>query len=178
MRGDYDANRLALSGEVRRGARSILDATLSYPVALTLFSAKATGDSLRGRIRADSVDLALVEALSPKVRNSRGRLALDLALSGEPGHPHVGGRVTVAGGDIEVPDMGIRLASMDGLITVDAARDSLNIDRLTWTSPASGGSGSLNGTVGFRRLTQAVLRLRFDHPRKPAVGKLGVGPLG
>ncbi len=177
MRGDYDASRLALSGEVRRGARSILDATLSYPVALTLFSAKATGDSLRGRIRADSVDLALVEALSPKVRNSRGRLALDLALSGEPGHPHVGGRVTVAGGDIEVPDMGIRLASMDGLITVDAARDSLNIDRLTWTSPASGGSGSLNGSVVFRDLTQPSLDLRFDARGMRAVDKRGVARL-
>ena len=57
---------------------------VDYPIALTLFSAKPTGDSLRGRIHADSVDLALVEALSAKLRNATGRMAIDLAISGAP----------------------------------------------------------------------------------------------
>src|SRR6476661_3870019 len=71
--------------------RAILDASLDYPIALTLFSAKPTGDSLRGRIHADSVDLALVEALSNKLKNATGRMAIDLAISGAPTQPHLGG---------------------------------------------------------------------------------------
>ena len=92
-------------------------------MALTLFSARVTDDSLRGRVHADSVDLALVEALSTKVRNSTGRLALDLVVSGRPDHPHVGGTAMVRDGGIEIPDAGVRLAKIDGAIDVDAATE-------------------------------------------------------
>ena len=108
-----------------------------------LFSATTTGDALRGRIHADSVDLALVQALSTKLRNVSGHMALDLAISGVPDHPHVGGVASVREGVIEVPDAGVRFADIDGQLRVDAAHDSLAIDHLRWTSPTSNGTGSL-----------------------------------
>jgi len=162
---------------VLRGGRSVLDGTLSYPVALTLFSAKTTGDSLRGRVHADSVDLALVEALSTKLRNSTGRLALDLTLSGAPDHPHVGGVASVRGGGIEVPDVGMRLSGITGEISVDAARDSLTVNQLRWTSPASGGGASLQGSVVFRDLTNPRLDLKLDARQFRMVDKRGLARL-
>ncbi len=173
----YDADRLGLEANVLRGGRSILDGTLSYPVALTLFSARTTGDSVRGRVHADSVDLAIVEALSTRLRNSTGRLALDLALSGAPDHPHVGGRATVRDGGIEVPDVGMRLAGITGEISVDAAHDSLTVDRLHWTSPASGGSASLQGSFVFRDLANPRLDLRLNARELRAVDKRGLARL-
>lgn len=175
--GGYDANRLGFEANVLRGGRSILDGTLSYPVALTLFSAKTTGDSLRGRLHADSVDLALVEALSTKLSNSTGRLALDLTLSGAPDRPHVGGRATVRDGGIEVPEYGMRVAGITGEISVDAARDSLTVNQLHWTSPASGGDASLQGSVVFRDLANPRLDLRLDARQFRTVDKRGLARL-
>ena len=162
LSGEYAAQRGKLQANLLRGGRSILDASLDYPIALTLFSATPTGDSLRGRIHADSVDLALVEALSTKLKNASGRLALDLAISGAPSKPHIGGVASVRDGTVEVPDAGLRFAALDGLVHVDAARDSLSIDRLKFTSPASGGSAELAGAVVFRDKLNPRLDLRFD----------------
>jgi translocation and assembly module TamB len=175
--GGYDAERASLEANVLRGGRSILDAAVSYPVALTLFSARVTDDSLRGRVHADSVDLALVEALSTTLRNSTGRLALDLTLSGRPEQPHIGGRATVRNGGVDIPDMGAHFAAIDGTINVDATSDSLTVNRMSWTSPASGGTGSLQGSVVFRDMTKPKLDLRLDARGLRAVDKRGLARL-
>lgn len=175
--GGYEADRVGLEANLLRGGRSILDATLSYPVALSLFSAHVTEDSLRGRVHADSVDLALVEALSTTLRHATGRLALDLALSGRPDHPHVGGTATVRDGGIEIPDAGVRFAGIDGTIDVDAAHDSLTVRRLHVTTPASGGDASLQGSVVFRDAKNPRLDLRLDARRMRAIDKRGLARL-
>ncbi|MDB4883092.1 MAG: hypothetical protein JWL95_1858 [Gemmatimonadetes bacterium] len=175
--GRYGAGRAAMDATLVRGGRSILDATIDYPIALTLFSATPTSDSLRGRIHADSVDLALVEALSPKLHNATGRLALDLAVSGKPDHPHVGGLATVRDGAIEIPSYGIRFAAIDMRLTVDPLRDSLTVDRLRWTSPASGGNASLRGSVVFRDVHDPAIDLRLDAFGLRAVDKRGLARL-
>ncbi|MEO7454821.1 MAG: translocation/assembly module TamB domain-containing protein, partial [Gemmatimonadaceae bacterium] len=175
--GAYAADRATVEANVLRAGRSILDASVSYPVALTLFSAKTTDDSLRGRVHADSVDLALIEALSTKLRNSTGRLALDLTVSGKPDHPHVGGLATVRGGGIEVPEVGMRLADIEGAISVDPTRDSLTVDRLRWTSPASGGNAALQGSVVFRDIKTPRIDLRLDARNFRAVDKRGLARL-
>ncbi len=160
--GRYGDERAQMQAAVLRNGRTVLDASLDYPIALTLFSASPTGDSLRGRIHADSVDLALVEPLSSRIRNAVGWLALDLAVSGQPAKPHVGGVASVHDGGIEVPDAGIRFSDMNGLFRVDPASDSLFIESLRLRSPASEGSASLKGSVVFRDVSNPKVDLRFD----------------
>jgi translocation and assembly module TamB len=175
--GSYARQRAQLAATLTRGGRSLLDATVDYPIALTLFSAHETGDSLRGRVHADSVDLSLVQALATQVRNATGHLSLDLGLSGTPAKPHVGGSVVVTRGAFEVPDAGVRLAAIDGLLTVNAARDSLSIDRLTWASPANRGTGSLQGSLVYRDLANPRLDLRLDAHALRAVDKRNLARL-
>jgi translocation and assembly module TamB len=175
--GAYEANRIGLEANVLRGGRSILDATLSYPLALSLFSAHTTEDSLHGRVHADSVDLALVEALSTKLRNASGRLALDIVLSGRPDHPHFGGIATVRDGGIDIPDAGVQFAKIDGTINVDAARDSLTVNRLHLTTPINGGEASLQGSVVFRDAKNLRLDLRMDARSLRAIDKRGLARL-
>jgi translocation and assembly module TamB len=175
--GRYALDRAAMDATLVRGGRSILDASVDYPVAITLFSAKPAGDTLHGRIHADSVDLALVEALSPKLKNATGRLALDLAVSGEAKHPHIGGLATIRGGGIEVPSVGLRLADIDMRLSVDPLRDSLTIEQLRWTSPASGGSASVGGSLVFRDFKNPRLGLRLDARGFRAVDKSGLARL-
>ncbi|HEY2026681.1 MAG TPA: translocation/assembly module TamB domain-containing protein, partial [Gemmatimonadaceae bacterium] len=175
--GDYANRRARLQANLLRGGRSLLDASIDYPVALTLFSAQPTGDSLRGRIHADSVDLALMEALSDKLRNATGKMSLDLAVSGAPAQPHVGGVAAIANGGVEIPDAGVRLASIDGLFRVDATRDSMAIDHLTMRTPASNGSASLTGSVVFRDKSNPKLALRFDSHTLRVVDKRSLARL-
>jgi translocation and assembly module TamB len=160
--GRYGDERARLQASVLRNGRAALEASLDYPIALTLFSARPTGESLSGRIHADSVDLALVEPLSPKVRDAAGWLAVDLAVSGKPAQPHVGGVASVHEGGFEIPDAGIRFADMNGLFRVNAENDSLAIEKLQLTSPASEGSATLSGSVVFRDLANPKIDLRFD----------------
>ncbi len=175
--GSYGGERATLETNLLRNGRSVLDASVSYPVALTLWTARVTSDSLRGRVHADSVDLALVEALAPKLKNTTGRLALDLAVSGVPGHPHVGGRAVIRNGGMEIPGVGLSIAGLGGQVNVDAARDSMVIDQLRWTSPASGGTASLQGSVVFRDLANPRLDLRLDARGFRAVDKRGLARL-
>ncbi|PYP77457.1 MAG: hypothetical protein DMD35_15085 [Gemmatimonadetes bacterium] len=175
--GRYALDRAAMDATLVRGGRSILDASVDYPVAITLFTAKPAGDSLRGRIHADSVDLALVEALSPKLKNATGRLALDLAVTGDPKHPHVGGLATIRGGTIDVPSFGLRFADIETRLNVDAQRDSLTIEQMHWTSPASGGSASVSGSMVFRELKNPRIDLRLDARGLRAVDKSGLARL-
>ena len=161
LRANYARERAQLAARLMRGGRSVLDASVDYPIALTLFSATETGDSLRGRIHADSVDLALVQALTDQVKNASGRLSLDLGISGQPKQPHVGGTILVHDGGFDVPDAGLRLASIEGRVHVDAARDSLAIEQLSWTTPATKGTGSLTGSLTFRDLANPRLDLRL-----------------
>ncbi len=162
VNGGYGQERARLQAQLLRGGRSILDVDVDYPIALTLFAVRATGDALRGRIRGDSVDLALVQAVSDKLQNVSGRLVLDLALSGDPGRPHVGGVASVHDGAFDVPTAGLRFTAIDGAMRVNADRDSLAIDHLRWTSPASGGTASLGGAMVFRDLYNPRFALRLD----------------
>jgi translocation and assembly module TamB len=175
--GRYALDRAAMDATLVRGGRSILDASVDYPVAITLFSAKPAGDSLHGRIHADSVDLALVEALSPKLKNATGRLTLDLAVTGEPKRPHVGGLATIRNGTIDIPNFGLRFADIDMRLNVDPLRDSLSIEQLRWTSPANGGSASVAGSLVFRDLKNPRLDLRLDARALRAVDKSGLARL-
>ena len=177
LNAGYESDRIALEANMIRAGRSVLDATLSYPARVTLFSVETTDDSLRGRVHADSVDLAMVEALSTKVQHATGRLALDLQVSGRPEHPHVGGGATIRNGAFEVPDAGVKLAQINGDIDVDAVHDSLSIRGLRMVSPVNNGTARLNGSVVYRDLKSPVLDVRIDANSLRAVDKRGFARL-
>lgn len=177
LAGGYGDERATIQANLLRGGRPILDASLNYPVALTLFSARPTGDSLRGRIHSDSVDLALIEAISGKLKNATGKLALDVAISGAPSQPHVGGVASIRGGSIEVPDAGLRFAEIEGQFKMDAVRDSLSIDQLSWTSPASAGHAMVRGSVVYRDLRNPRLDVRLDAEKLRAIDRRSLARL-
>ncbi|CAN5251984.1 hypothetical protein BH09GEM1_BH09GEM1_15730 [soil metagenome] len=173
----YAADRIEFEANMIRGARSVLDATLSYPAKVTLFSMETTDDSLHGRVHADSIDLAMVEALSTKMQNATGHVALDLQVSGRPDRPHLGGSATIANGAFEIPDAGVKLAQINGEIDVDAVHDSLSIRRLHMVSPVNRGTASISGSVVYRDLENPVLDLRLDASGLRAVDKRGLARL-
>ena len=62
-------------------------------------------------------------------------------------------------------------------LAVDPERDSLTIEQLRWTTPASGGSASVTGSVVFRELKDPRFDLRLDARDLRAVDKSGLARL-
>ncbi|HEX6600114.1 MAG TPA: translocation/assembly module TamB domain-containing protein, partial [Gemmatimonadaceae bacterium] len=71
----------------------------------------------------------------------------------------------------------IRFADMNGQFRVNAENDSLSIEQLRLTSPASEGRATLSGSVVFRDLVNPRIDLRFDARNLRVVDKRSLARL-
>ncbi len=156
---DYRARRLRSNVTFWSTGDPILDVEVSLPYDLAL--AKREERRLAGPIsitaQADSIDLAVLEALLPGTRNTHGSMRLNFAASGTWDAPRLLGDVRLRDAEMTIPGLGVRYSGSNG-----AARftgDSLLIDSLN----LHGGDGSLaiTGNVRFTKLTNATLDLRL-----------------
>jgi translocation and assembly module TamB len=152
------ANR-RLDGEVRlvrdnQPAVSLL-ASLPLNLALTTVEKRIIDDSLRLSIRADSMNLALVEAMVPRVTNATGRLQARLDVGGTWTRPNFAGNVLVRGGQMALASSGTLLRDINGSLTL--AGDSvptIRLDSLVMASgPARGSRALLSGTLRLSQRT-------------------------
>ena len=130
--GTYAAKRMQSTADLFRQGRSVLSITASVPVDLALapVAKRMLPDSLRGKIRSDSVELAILEALSPLVVNASGTIASNLDIGGVWPRPTLNGNLTVAGGSLGLTPMGdVRLHDLNA--NLEFLGDSLHIDRFT-----------------------------------------------
>lgn len=156
---DYRARRLRSNVTFWSTGDPILDVEVSLPYDLALV--KREERRLAGPIsitaKADSIDLAVLEALLPGTRNTRGSMRLNFAASGTWDVPTLLGDVRLRDAEMTIPGLGVRYSGING-----AARftgDSLLIDSLN----LHGGEGSLaiTGNLRFTKLTHATLDLRL-----------------
>ncbi len=111
-------------------------------------------------MRADSVDLAVLEMLSPSLQRATGRLDIDLGVAGTWERPRIDGRFAIANGEVGLPDLGIRLTGMAADVFLQG--DSLHVRRFVARSGAErGDTAALTGFVRFDRLDEPVLGLHF-----------------
>ena len=132
MSGTYAAKRMAATADLFRGERSVLSVTASVPVDLALASVprRMLEDSLRGKVQSDSVELAILETLSPLVVNASGTLQTSLDIGGVWPRPTLTGNLTVAGGALGLKPMGnVKLTDLN--VNLNFLGDSLQIDRFS-----------------------------------------------
>ncbi|MGH7592350.1 MAG: hypothetical protein ACRELE_00635, partial [Gemmatimonadales bacterium] len=81
---DYASQRLRSDVSIWRTGRKVLDGTVSLPLDLALGSrdSRKVGGDLQISAQADSVDMMILAAMLPTVRNATGRFSLDLKGSG------------------------------------------------------------------------------------------------
>ena len=130
--GSYAARRMDSKAELFRRGKSILALNASIPVDLALASVptRMLSDSLRGKIRSDSVELAFLETLSPAVVNASGTFALNLDIGGVWPRPALTGNLTIAGGALGLAPLGgVRLSDLN--VNLQFLGDSLQINRFT-----------------------------------------------
>jgi translocation and assembly module TamB len=157
--GRYADRRLALKGGLWREGVRVVGVTGSLPLDLSLTSVarRQLPDSLAISIRSDSVDLAVVDALTSLVTNVGGQVSANVTIGGTWEEPRLAGTIDVRNGAVTVPAIGARytgivarLVLADNLIEVAEAR-------LT-----SGGTLAVSGEVRFESLTRLVLDLTLE----------------
>jgi translocation and assembly module TamB len=67
---------------------------------------------IEGRARINLDDLGFITLVAPLVDEARGRIEVDLALSGTLGDPHVSGSISLADGEIEHHSSGLMLSDI------------------------------------------------------------------
>src|SRR6185369_17997289 len=85
-------------------------------------------DSLRGKIRSESVDLAILEIVSPAVVNASGAFAANLDIGGVWPRPQLAGNITISNGALGLAPLG-GLRIIKNKKTLQFLVDSLYIQR-------------------------------------------------
>lgn len=135
-----------------------VDASLPLDLALTARENRRIAGPLSITAQADSIDLLVLEALLPSVRNSRGSMRLNFMASGSWDAPKLQGDLALRDAAMTVPALGVRYDAINGKARFTG--DSLLVDSLRLNS--GGGSLMVNGDVRFTNLSRATLDLRLD----------------
>jgi translocation and assembly module TamB len=157
----YRARRATANVALRHGGRVAVSGEMSLPIELTLFDARLLDQPLTGRIVASGADLAIVEAFSPSLRQGKGTLIANLAVGGTWRRPTLGGTISVAGGEVDVRPLGVRLRNLTAALTAVPGRDSVNV-QASALSGAAGGALTLQGFMVYTDRENPRLDLRLD----------------
>jgi len=156
---NYADRRLDADLLLWKTGENVLDIEASLPLDLALRGAKQrqVAGPLSVRAQGDSVDLALIEALTPAVRSVSGVFAADVSVSGTWEAPRLAGAVDIRDGAMSVPGLGVRFGSVHGRARFQG--DSLVLDDVALTS--GGGTLGIVGSVRLENLARPVLNLGF-----------------
>ena len=148
--GRYADHRLETALGLRSRGEELVRANLSLPVDLALVpvARRLLDEPLRGTVRADSVNLGLLEAMTSAVQRASGNLRLLVDVGGRWGSPTFDGSVLVTDGAMTLPAIGIRLERVSADVAL--ARDSVAIRRIAAsTTGRKNGSIALRGSLGL-----------------------------
>lgn len=154
---DYADRRLRSRIALWKTGEPILEVDVSLPLDLALASRteRKMPGPLEIRATADSADLAILEAFTTSLRNSRGALGLDLQVLGEWGAPRLDGTIAVYEGRTTIPALNVRYGPIIG--GGRFVGNALEIDSLLMSSGEA--DMVMSGTVRFAQLTQPTLDL-------------------
>ena len=162
MHGTYADKRLLDTLVLYRGGRPALSADASLPVDLALLPVdnRLLADSLSGSVRADSVELAVLEAFTPLLQRSTGTLIANVRLGGTVRRPLANGVLAVANGSATLVSAGVRLERVNANISLEG--DVARVERFTMQSGEQrGDTASLTGFVNFRKFENPQFGLSF-----------------
>jgi autotransporter translocation and assembly factor TamB len=149
-----------LTGELNtfRVGTQIVSVDLSLPVDLAFrpLARRRLPGPLVVRAHAEQVDLSLLSAVSPLVRETEGLMSLDLGLEGTWDAPELDGWLEIENGAVTFPAIGVRHRELRGRVSLSG--DSIRVDSLSARSGT--GAASVAGVVRLEGLSRPVLDLR------------------
>ena len=156
---NYEAQRLDANLDLWRTGARVLEIEAHLPLDLAFRGAerRRLDGPIMVRARADSVDLGILEALTPAVTRVGGQLAADVQVEGTWERPRLQGTVAVRDGSMTVPGLGVRYGAVEGGAVLRG--DSLELKGVQLTS--EGGSLAVAGSIRLENLSRPVLDLDF-----------------
>ena len=156
---DYNGQRLRGALHLWRSGQQILDVQVHLPLdlALTPVPRRQLPDTLSVGARADSVDLSVLEALTPAVREVTGVFSADLGIAGTWDAPRLRGDLRLANAAATIPELNVRYTDVNGHLTLSG--DTIAIQSLS--SRSERGRADFTGFMRLERLTHPVLDLQI-----------------
>ncbi len=145
----------------RLGAR-IADASWHLPLDLALapVDRRQLPDTLSVQARVDSVDLTLLETLTPLVRQVRGALSADVGVGGRWDAPVLRGGLRIVHAGAFIPALNVGYEDVNGQLSLGG--DTIRVDSLTARGERGKGRAAVTGFVRLERLTRPVLALGIE----------------
>ncbi len=156
---NYEDRRLDANLNLWRTGNPVLavEAHLPMDLAFTGAERRRLDGPLSVRAQADSVDLGILEALTPAVRRVSGRLAADVQVEGTWDAPRLQGSIAVRDGSMSLPGLGVHWGSAEG--AAELRGDSLLLRQVRVTS--GGGTLGVGGSIRLENLSRPILDLDF-----------------
>ncbi len=156
---EYRDRRLGAAVHLWRSGQQVLDVQAYLPLDLSLVPVRQRQlpDTLSVRARADSVDLSVLEALTPSVQRVRGVFSADVGIAGTWNSPRLQGELQITDAAATIPALGVRYEQVSGRLAL--AGDTIAIQALSAKSEK--GRADVSGVVRLERLTHPVLDLRI-----------------
>jgi len=156
---EYRERRLSTAVHLWRSGQQILAVQAFLPLDLAIMPVerRQLADTLSVRATADSVDLAVLEALTPAVRQVTGVFSTDLGIAGTWDAPRLRGALQIADAAATIPALNVRYEAVNGRLALSG--DSIAVQALSASSER--GRADVSGVVRLERLTHPVLDLRI-----------------
>ncbi len=156
---EYRDQRLRAGGHLWRSGQQILGVEAYLPLDLSLIPVprRQLPDTLSVRATADSVDLSVLEAVTPSVQRVAGVFSADVGVAGTWDAPRLRGELRIAGAAATIPALDVHYEDVNGRLVLSG--DTIAIEALSARSDK--GRADVSGVVRLERLTRPVLDLRI-----------------
>lgn len=148
----------------------------STSARLAVRDVKLSGDSVRGNVRTDSVDIAVLEAFIPGFQRARGSLVANVDVRGTTKQPIIDGQFRLKDASATLTNLGLTLDQVNADVLLE--RDTVFIQRmLAETTRDRRGTLSVSGNVSLEEYRNPVFALRvvarnFHIIEKPGIASL------
>ena len=156
---EYRDRRLNGAMHLWRSGQQILDVHAYLPLDLALESVaqRQLPETLSVRATADSVDLSVLEALTPAVQRVTGVFSADVGVAGTWDAPRLRGGLQITEAAATIPALNVRYEGVNGRLAL--AGDTIAVQSLSARSER--GRADVSGALRLEQLTHPVLDLRI-----------------
>jgi len=143
---------------------------------LIVQNVRVSGDSIRGHVRTDSVDMRLFRAFVPGLVDARGAIVADVDIRGDIKQPRLFGQISLADGTAAFSNLGTRFNRIRADIAL--AGDTVHIKQLSAeTIKDRRGVLNVEGTVSFEHYDNPSFSLVASASNFHAIDKPGLAAL-
>jgi translocation and assembly module TamB len=167
------ANVMLLPGG---GALDSLILRHSSTARLAIRDVRLTGDSVRGNLRTDSVDIGVFEAFVPGFQKAHGTLVANVDVRGTVKQPIIDGQFRVKNAAASLTNVGLNVEKVNADVLLE--RDTVFIQRMSAeTSRDRRGTLGVAGFVSLEEYTNPVFNLRMQAKDFHIIDKPGLASL-